>query len=110
MELSDLAGLAEPAGEKIVLLVLDGLGGLPMEPGGPTELEARNANLVGGDVGGGAMDLGQVVFRPFASWNPYRLPGGRIFLCSASTPPGGGVHGMCGYHAARAALRVARGG
>jgi phytoene dehydrogenase-like protein len=69
---------------------------------GPAELERRNANLVGGDIGGGAMGLGQLVFRPTASL--YRTPRTGVFLCSSSTPPGGAVHGMCGYHAVRAAL------
>ncbi len=75
---------------------------------GPARLEAANPNLVGGDIGGGAMNLGQVVFRPIPAVDPYAMPGGEIFLCSSSTPPGGGVHGMCGYHAARSALRVAQ--
>ena len=70
---------------------------------GPRELEARNRNLVGGDINGGAMDLGQVLRRP--TLRAYETPLEAVFLCSASTPPGGGVHGMCGYHAARAALR-----
>jgi phytoene dehydrogenase-like protein len=65
--------------------------------------EAWNPNLVGGDLSGGAMTLGQLVFRPTAS--QYRTPKKGLYLCSASTPPGGGVHGMCGYHAARMALR-----
>jgi phytoene dehydrogenase-like protein len=70
---------------------------------GPRELEARNRNLVGGDINGGAMDLGQLVRRPTLSTCATPLVG--VYLCSSSTPPGGGVHGMCGYHAARAALR-----
>jgi len=71
---------------------------------GPAALEARNANLVGGDVGGGAQDLRQTFFRPVARWDPYRTPVEGLYLCSSATPPGGGVHGMCGYHAARSAL------
>ena len=63
-----------------------------------------NANLVGGDIGGGALDGLQQVFRPTASLVPYATPLPGVFLCSSSTPPGGGAHGMCGYHAARAAL------
>jgi phytoene dehydrogenase-like protein len=66
------------------------------------ELERHNANLVGGDIGGGANTLRQVLRRPSASF--YRTPLEGVFLCSSSTPPGGGVHGMCGYNAARAAL------
>jgi phytoene dehydrogenase-like protein len=67
----------------------------------PTALESRNANLVGGDIGGGSMDLRQTLFRPTRLL--YRTPLTGIYLCSSSTPPGGGVHGMCGYHAVRAA-------
>jgi phytoene dehydrogenase-like protein len=68
-------------------------------------LELKNANLVGGDINGGLADLRQLIARPALSLRPYRtaLPG--IYLCSSSTPPGGGVHGMCGFHAAGAALR-----
>jgi phytoene dehydrogenase-like protein len=68
----------------------------------PSELEKMDANLVGGDIGGGAMDLRQFLFRP--RWRPYQTSARHIYLCSASTPPGGGVHGMCGYHAAQTAL------
>jgi phytoene dehydrogenase-like protein len=68
----------------------------------PADLEAHNANLVGGDITGGAATLRQILFRPTRSL--YRTPRENVFLCSASTPPGGGVHGMCGYHAARAAI------
>ena len=68
------------------------------------EMERHNPNYVGGDINSGAGTLRQTVFRPASRWNPYRtaLPG--VYLCSASTPPGGGVHGMCGLGAARAAL------
>ncbi len=72
---------------------------------GPAELERRNANLVGGDISGGAPIPGQLFFRPAYRLNPYSIPIRGMYLCSASTPPGGGVHGMCGYHAAQAALR-----
>jgi phytoene dehydrogenase-like protein len=71
---------------------------------GPSDLERENANYVGGDINGGLADLRQLVTRPVPSWTPYSTPLPGVFLCSASTPPGGGVHGMCGYHAARAAL------
>jgi phytoene dehydrogenase-like protein len=71
----------------------------------PADIEGRNSNMVGGDISGGANDLGQLLFRPIPQWDPYRTPNPRLFLCSSSTPPGGGVHGMCGYWAARAALR-----
>ena len=72
---------------------------------GPAVLEAENPNHVGGDINGGAADLRQVLARPVLRVSPHATPNPRIFLCSSSTPPGGGVHGMCGYHAARAALR-----
>jgi len=68
------------------------------------EIERYDPNYVGGDVNGGAATLRQTLFRPAVSWNPYRTPVRGIYLCSASTPPGGGVHGMCGLGAARAAL------
>ena len=69
------------------------------------QAEAHNPNLLGGDVNGGAATLRQTVFRPVARWNPYRTPVEGVYLCSASTPPGGGVHGMCGAAAAEVALR-----
>jgi len=72
----------------------------------PRELEAYNNNYIGGDISGGVMDLRQILARPTASFNPYRTPAGNLFLCSASTPPGPGVHGMCGRHAGLAALRT----
>ena len=74
----------------------------------PVALEAWNPNLVGGDVAGGAQTLLQTLARPTLSRTPWRLADG-LYLCSASTPPGGGVHGMCGFHAAQAALADARG-
>jgi phytoene dehydrogenase-like protein len=70
----------------------------------PADFQGRNANLVGGDINGGMMDLRQVFARPVPRPNPYRTPARGVYLCSASTPPGGGVHGMGGYHAAKAAL------
>jgi phytoene dehydrogenase-like protein len=69
----------------------------------PAALERHNANLVGGDIGGGAMDLRQIFARPTPRL--YSTPLRGVYICSSSTPPGGGVHGMCGYHAARRALR-----
>ena len=69
------------------------------------QAEAHNPNLLGGDVNGGAATLRQTVFRPVARWNPYRTPVEGVYLCSASTPPGGGVHGMCGVAAAEVVLR-----
>ncbi|MEP7014130.1 MAG: NAD(P)/FAD-dependent oxidoreductase [Verrucomicrobiota bacterium] len=69
------------------------------------DLENSNPNLAGGDINGGAANLWQLIARPVFSPTPYRTPLPGIYLCSASTPPGGGVHGMCGYHAGSAALR-----
>ncbi|MGZ8686787.1 MAG: phytoene desaturase family protein [Gaiellaceae bacterium] len=71
----------------------------------PAAMEARNPNYVGGDINGGSADLRQLFARPVTRPTPYRTPIDGVYLCSSSTPPGGGVHGMCGYHAARAALR-----
>jgi phytoene dehydrogenase-like protein len=69
------------------------------------QLERSNANLIGGDIAGGANDLRQLLFRPLLAVDPYRTSAPGLYICSASTPPGGGVHGMCGYHAARSALK-----
>jgi phytoene dehydrogenase-like protein len=71
---------------------------------GPTDLEKHNPNLIGGSISGGANDLAQLIARPIFSRNPYRTPLAGVYLCSSSTPPGGGVHGMCGFHAATIAL------
>ena len=68
----------------------------------PADLESMDANLVGGDIGGGTLDIRQFLFRP--TWRHYATSARDIYICSASTPPGGGVHGMCGYHAAKMAL------
>jgi phytoene dehydrogenase-like protein len=68
------------------------------------DLEAHDANLIGGDIAGGANTLRQLFFRPVIRRQPCKTPLRGVYLCSASTPPGGGVHGMCGYHAAAAAL------
>jgi phytoene dehydrogenase-like protein len=76
---------------------------------GPADIERYNENYVGGDINGGAATLSQLFTRPVARFSPYTTPLPGVFLCSSSTPPGGGVHGMCGYHAARAALRQVSG-
>ena len=74
----------------------------------PADLESMDANLVGGDIAGGAMDIGQLLFRP--TRRHYATSPRDIYICSSSTPPGGGVHGMCGYHAAKMALSKMGGG
>ena len=74
---------------------------------GTADFQAHDANYIGGDINGGAADLRQLLARPVARLDPYTTPNPRFFLCSSSTPPGGGVHGMCGWHAAQAALRGA---
>jgi phytoene dehydrogenase-like protein len=72
----------------------------------PVDLERYNPNYVGGDINGGRQDLGQLFTRPVARLVPYATPACGVYICSAATPPGGGVHGMCGYWAAAAALRA----
>ncbi|HVZ34212.1 MAG TPA: FAD-dependent oxidoreductase, partial [Polyangiaceae bacterium] len=69
------------------------------------DLELRNASHIGGVITGGVADLGQLFTRPALRWDPYSTPHPQLFLCSQSTPPGGGVHGMCGFYAARSVLR-----
>src|SRR5256712_6163995 len=73
----------------------------------PADVERHNENYIGGDIGAGANSFLQFLARPFPSLDPYATSAREVYLCSASTPPGGGVHGMCGYHAARSALRRA---
>ncbi|MGH8104014.1 MAG: FAD-dependent oxidoreductase, partial [bacterium] len=72
----------------------------------PSVMEQHNANLVGGDINGGVQDMRQLFWRPTRQM--YATPIAGLYLCSSSTPPGGGVHGMCGYFAARAALKDER--
>jgi phytoene dehydrogenase-like protein len=69
------------------------------------QMESYNPNYVGGDINGGLQDIRQLVARPVLRWDPYSTPLKGVYLCSSSTPPGGGVHGMCGYWAARQALK-----
>jgi phytoene dehydrogenase-like protein len=75
----------------------------------PCDLQRYDANLIGGDINGGVQDLWQLFSRPALRLCPYATPARDIYLCSSSTPPGGGIHGMCGYFAAQAALRHASG-
>jgi phytoene dehydrogenase-like protein len=72
---------------------------------GPADVESYNPNYVGGDINGGVQDLLQLYTRPAIRLNPYSTPVDGLYICSSATPPGGGVHGMCGYLAAKAALR-----
>jgi phytoene dehydrogenase-like protein len=67
----------------------------------PAAMERYNPNYVGGDINGGLQDLFQLYSRPVLSFFPYRTPKKNIYICSSSTPPGGGVHGLCGYYAAK---------
>jgi phytoene dehydrogenase-like protein len=69
------------------------------------QLEEYNPNYIGGDIVGGIMDLAQLFTRPTLKLSPYKTSAKGIYICSSSTPPGGGVHGMCGYHAAKKALK-----
>jgi phytoene dehydrogenase-like protein len=71
------------------------------------QMEAHNPNYVGGDINGGVQDLLQLWTRPVPRPDPYATPNPRLFICSSATPPGGGIHGMCGFYAARSALRRA---
>jgi phytoene dehydrogenase-like protein len=73
----------------------------------PAAIEAHDANYIGGDINGGIQDLSQLFTRPTVSITPYATSNPRFYICSSSTPPGGGVHGMCGVFAAKAALRRA---
>jgi phytoene dehydrogenase-like protein len=69
------------------------------------EMESYNANYIGGDINGGIIDIGQLFTRPVLRLSPYKTSAKGLYICSSSTPPGGGVHGMCGYHAAKKALK-----
>lgn len=70
-----------------------------------SQIEDYNPNYIGGDINGGVIDLGQLFTRPALRWSPYKTSEKGIYICSSSTPPGGGVHGMCGYHAAKRAMK-----
>lgn len=69
------------------------------------QVEEYDPNYIGGDINGGVIDLGQLFTRPVLRWSPYKTSAKGMYICSSSTPPGGGVHGMCGYHAAKRALK-----
>ena len=69
------------------------------------EIEEYNPNYIGGDINGGVFDIGQLFKRPVLRCSPYTTSAKGLYICSSSTPPGGGVHGMCGYHAAKRALK-----
>lgn len=69
------------------------------------QIEAYNANYIGGDINGGILDIKQLFTRPALRWSPYKTSAKGLYICSSSTPPGGGVHGMCGYYAAKRALK-----
>jgi len=69
------------------------------------QIEEYNPNYIGGDINGGVIDIGQLFTRPVLRWSPYKTSAKGIYICSSSTPPGGGVHGMCGYNAAKRALK-----
>src|SRR5690606_6972803 len=69
------------------------------------QLQQWNPNLIGGDINGGKQDITQLFTRPIASLSPYSTPDPRVYICSSSTPPGGGVHGMCGYNAAKKVIK-----
>jgi phytoene dehydrogenase-like protein len=71
----------------------------------PAQMEEYNPNYIGGDINGGVIDLGQLFTRPALRSSPYRTSAKGLYICSSSTPPGGGVHGMCGHHAAKTALK-----
>jgi phytoene dehydrogenase-like protein len=71
----------------------------------PAQMEEYDSNYVGGDINGGVIDIGQLFTRPALRWSPYRTSAKGLYICSSSTPPGGGVHGLCGYHAAKRTLK-----
>ncbi|MBL7698027.1 MAG: NAD(P)/FAD-dependent oxidoreductase [Chitinophagaceae bacterium] len=71
----------------------------------PSSLEEYNNNYIGGDINGGVIDIRQLFTRPALRWSPYRTSTKGLYICSSSTPPGGGVHGLCGYHAAKRAMK-----
>src|SRR5215213_6895295 len=99
----DMTGRIEAQIERFAPGFVDRI--LDKRAAGTADLERWNPNLVGGDINGGYMDFGQLFTRPMPRPNPYSTPARGLYICSSSTPPGGGVHGMSGYFAARVALR-----
>jgi phytoene dehydrogenase-like protein len=71
----------------------------------PADMEKHNPNYIGGDIVGGIQSFQALFIRPLGRWQPYATPVKGLYICSSSMPPGGGVHGMCGYFAAKRALR-----
>jgi phytoene dehydrogenase-like protein len=71
----------------------------------PSQIEEYNSNYIGGDINGGVIDIRQLFTRPALRWSPYKTSAKGLYICSSSTPPGGGVHGLCGYHAAKRTLK-----
>jgi phytoene dehydrogenase-like protein len=69
------------------------------------QMQNHNPNYIGGDINGGIIDIGQLFTRPALRWSPYKTSAKGLYIYSASTPPGGGVHGMCGYYAAKRVLK-----
>jgi phytoene dehydrogenase-like protein len=69
------------------------------------QMEEHNPNYIGGDINGGIIDIGQLFTRPALRWSPYKTSAKGLYICSSATPPGGGVHGMCGYYAAKKAMK-----
>ncbi|HZY65550.1 MAG TPA: NAD(P)/FAD-dependent oxidoreductase, partial [Rubrobacteraceae bacterium] len=98
----DMAGRIETQIERFAPGFRDRI--LMKKASGPAELERQNANLIGGDIGGGVADLRQLLARPALRPDPYSTSARGLYICSSSTPPGAGVHGLCGYFAACAAL------
>lgn len=100
---ADMTGLIEQQVERVAPGFRDLI--LARHTMNTAQIEAWNPNYIGGDIGGGMIDIGQLFTRPTISLSPYATSAKHLYICSSSTPPGGGVHGMCGYHAARVALR-----
>lgn len=99
----DMAGIIEKQVERFAPGFRDRI--LARHTLSPLQLEEYNSNYIGGDINGGVIDIGQLFTRPALRWSPYRTSAKGLYICSSSTPPGGGVHGLCGYHAAKRVLK-----